>query len=83
MDMQTVDNEYTARYLEQLGVSPSSHTLNLVRQNVPLTPACVATTLRSKGHVHDEIKVQTPSVSHQPKVSLCVCACARALSTNV
>jgi len=65
---QVVESEYSTRYLEQLGVSPSRQTLDLVHRNVPLSKKYVKTTMRAQGHVRDEVQVHVPPVLHQPKV---------------
>lgn len=42
----SVAPEYAQRYLESIGVTPSSRTLEVVHKNAPLTEACISTTLR-------------------------------------
>lgn len=66
--LQIMASEYATRYLEQLGVSPSRFTMDLVHRHVPLTNSCIVTTFRAKGHVNDEIQVTVPPVAHQPRI---------------
>ncbi len=42
----TVQSEYATKYLESIGVKPCSKTMDFVHKHIPLTDACVKTTLR-------------------------------------
>lgn len=44
--VQVVESEYTAKYLENLGASPSQAAQDLVRKALPLTADCLQTKLK-------------------------------------
>ncbi|MEW5316836.1 MAG: hypothetical protein WDW38_008181 [Sanguina aurantia] len=69
-----LENECGTRYLEALGVRPCKATLDMVSKNMPLTEACVKVTLRSKGHVVDELRLSMPPICHLVKVASVVSA---------
>lgn len=43
---QVIEPEYTAKYLEHLGASPSQAAQDLVRKALPLTASCLQTKLK-------------------------------------
>lgn len=44
--VQVIESEYTAKYLESLGASPSQAAQDLVRKALPLTADCLQTKLK-------------------------------------
>mmetsp|Transcript_26128 Transcript_26128/g.77511 ORF Transcript_26128/g.77511 Transcript_26128/m.77511 type:complete len:282 (-) Transcript_26128:962-1807(-) len=70
---QLLEREYATRYLEGIGVKPNRLTMDMVHKHVPLSDACVKTTLRAEGHVSDGVLITVPHVIHNVKVRSSAC----------
>ncbi|GAX77458.1 hypothetical protein CEUSTIGMA_g4902.t1 [Chlamydomonas eustigma] len=71
---QLLSNEYSTRYLEKIGVKPTKSTMEMVNKNIALTESCIKTTLRSKGHIQDQVLLTVPAVQHSIRIPTVISA---------